>query len=74
MQRILYEVYRDEGAFDEHRRQPHIQQFERDRTPYVLATNVIELGVRHAKFTPVPPVAAPRAPGEAIGPWGSGTR
>jgi quinol monooxygenase YgiN len=55
MQRILYAVYRDEAAFDRHERQPYIRQFEEEREPYVLATNVIELGVRHAKFIPPPP-------------------
>ena len=53
MQRILYAVYRDEAAFDEHERQPYIRQFEEEREPFVLATNVIELGVRHGKFAPV---------------------
>jgi quinol monooxygenase YgiN len=52
MQRILYAVYRDQPAFDAHERQPYIRQFEEEREPYVLATNVIELGVQHAKFTP----------------------
>lgn len=62
MQRILYAVYRDEAAFDRHERQPYIRQFEEEREPYVLATNVIELGVRHAKFIPpaVPPQRQPR--------------
>ena len=60
MQRILYAVYRDEAAFDRHERQPYIRQFEEEREPYVLATNVIELGVRHAKFTP--PAAPQRQP------------
>ena len=50
MQRILYAVYRDEAAFDEHERQPYIRQFEEEREPFVLATNVIELGVKHGKF------------------------
>jgi quinol monooxygenase YgiN len=59
MQRILYAVYRDEAAFDRHERQPYIRQFEEERESYVLATNVIELGVRHAKFTP--PAAPPRS-------------
>jgi quinol monooxygenase YgiN len=59
MQRILYAIYRDEAAFDRHERQPYIRQFEEEREPYVLATNVIELGVRHAKFTPL---AVPRQP------------
>ena len=58
MQRILYAVYRDEAAFDRHERQPYIRQFEEEREPYVLATNVIELGVRHAKF--IPPAAQPQ--------------
>ena len=53
MQRILYAVYRDETAFDEHERQPYIRQFEEEREPFVLATNVIELGVKHGKFAQV---------------------
>jgi quinol monooxygenase YgiN len=53
MQRILYEVYRDEAAFAEHGHQPYIQDFEEERKPYVLATNVIELGVRQAKLSPL---------------------
>jgi quinol monooxygenase YgiN len=73
MQRILYEVYRDESAFEEHNRQPHVQEFEDQRKPYVLATNVIQLGVRFAMFarpeamsatpaTPRPaPASSPRA-------------
>jgi quinol monooxygenase YgiN len=61
MQRILYAVYRDEAAFDRHERQPYIRQFEQEREPYVLATNVIELGVRHAKLAPLPPGRQPRA-------------
>ena len=62
MQRILYAIYRDEAAFDRHERQPYIRQFEEEREPYVLATNVIELGVRHAKFIPpsAPPQRQPR--------------
>jgi quinol monooxygenase YgiN len=60
MQRILYAVYRDEAAFDRHERQPYIRQFEEEREPYVLATNVIELGVRHAKF--IPPAQPQRQP------------
>ena len=33
------------------------QQFEADRRPYVLATNVIELGLQQAKVSPFPSVA-----------------
>ncbi len=57
MQRILYEVYRDRDAYEEHRRQPYIAKFEADRRPYVIATNVIELGLQRAKISPIP--AAP---------------
>lgn len=72
MQRILYAIYRDEAAFDRHERQPYIRQFEEEREPYVLATNVIELGVRHAKFTPP---AAPRQPrARKVRPRGNGAR
>jgi len=63
LQRILYEVYRDETAFEEHGQQPYIQDFEEERKPHVLATNVIELGVRQAKLSPLGgPAAAPAAP------------
>ena len=62
LQRILYEVYRDEAAFEEHGQQPYIQDFEEDRKPYVLATNVIELGVRQAKLTPLDGASAPPGP------------
>ncbi len=72
MQRILYAIYRDEAAFDRHERQPYIRQFEEEREPYVLATNVIELGVRHAKFVPL---AAPRQPrARKVRPRGNGGR
>ncbi len=69
MQRILYEVYRDEAAFEEHNRQAYVQQFVDERKPFVLATNVIQLGVRHAMFAPgtgalptARPTARPTAP------------
>ena len=65
MQRILYEVYRDGAAFTEHGHQPYIQDFEEERKPYVLATNVIELGVRQAKLSPLggqPGALRPRPP------------
>ncbi len=57
MQRILYEVYRDRSAYQWHNQQPHVQQFEADKRPYVLATNVIELGLQQAKVSPFPSVA-----------------
>jgi quinol monooxygenase YgiN len=52
MQRILYEVYRDREAWEEHQQKPYIAKFEFDRRPYVLATNVIELGLQRAKLSP----------------------
>ena len=72
MQRILYAVYRDEAAFDRHERQPYIRQFEEEREPYVLATNVIELGVRHAKFMAPPVQRQLRA--RRVRPRGNGAR
>lgn len=57
MQRILYEVYRDRAAYQRHGQQPYVLQFEADRRPYVLATNVIELGLQQAKVSPFPSVA-----------------
>jgi quinol monooxygenase YgiN len=57
MQRILYEVYRDRAAYQRHTQQPHVQQFEADKRPYVLATNVIELGLQQATVSPFPSVS-----------------
>jgi quinol monooxygenase YgiN len=57
MQRILYEVYRDRGAYERHTEQPYVQQFAADRRPFVLATNIIELGLQQAKVSPFPSVA-----------------
>jgi len=56
MQRILYEVYRDRAAYEMHRRQPYVVTFEADRRPFVLATNIIELGLQQAKVSPLPSV------------------
>jgi len=69
LQRILYEVYRDQAAYDEHTRQAYIQEFEVGRRPLVLATNVIELGVRQAKVSPLGPPPGPQPPGSPpVGP------
>jgi quinol monooxygenase YgiN len=56
-QRILYQVYRSRAAYQRHLAQPHVQQFDLDRRPYVLATNVVELGLQQAKVSPFPSVA-----------------
>ncbi len=52
----LYEVYRSRHAYERHGQQPYVRQFEADRRPYVLATNVIELGLQQAKVSPFPSV------------------
>ncbi|MGO9503249.1 MAG: antibiotic biosynthesis monooxygenase [Streptosporangiaceae bacterium] len=56
MQRILYEVYRDRAAYERHKLQPYIGQFEAARDPLVLATNVIELGLQQATVSPFPSI------------------
>jgi quinol monooxygenase YgiN len=56
-QRILYQVYRSRAAYQRHQAQPHVQQFDLDRRPYVVATNVVELGLQQAKVSPFPSVA-----------------
>lgn len=61
LQRIIYEIYRDRAAFLSHERQPHIRQFAADRTPCVLATNIIDLRLKYAKVAALgsPPESAP---------------
>ncbi|MCG5215154.1 antibiotic biosynthesis monooxygenase [Streptosporangium soli] len=54
LQRIIYELYRDEVAYTDHQRQPHVARFVAERQPLVLATNVIELNVNAAKVVPLP--------------------
>ncbi|MEV7009617.1 hypothetical protein [Streptosporangium sp. NPDC051022] len=54
LQRIVYELYRDEVAYGDHQRQPHVERFVAERQNMVLATNVIELNVNAAKVVPLP--------------------
>ncbi|HEX4813771.1 MAG TPA: antibiotic biosynthesis monooxygenase [Nonomuraea sp.] len=56
LQRIVYELYRDEVAYRDHQRQPHVERFVAERQAMVLATNVIELDVNAAKVVPLPMV------------------
>jgi quinol monooxygenase YgiN len=56
-QRILYQVFRSRSAYQRHLAQPYIQQFDVDRRAYVLATNVVELGLQQAKVSPFPSVS-----------------
>ncbi|MFI7701767.1 putative quinol monooxygenase [Nonomuraea sp. NPDC049480] len=54
LQRIVYELYRDEVAYRDHQRQSHVERFVTERQSMVLATNVIELNVNAAKVVPLP--------------------
>ncbi len=58
MQRILYEVYRDRAAYDEHLAQPYVAMYVAERRSMVLATNAIELGLQQAKISPLPSYSA----------------
>ncbi|RKS06084.1 hypothetical protein DFP74_1707 [Nocardiopsis sp. Huas11] len=48
LQRIVYAMYRDELAREEHERQPHVVEFARRGAAFVVATNVIELSLSGA--------------------------
>jgi quinol monooxygenase YgiN len=58
MQRILYEVYRDRIAHDEHLRYGYVQTYQSEQRPFVLAANVIELDLQQAKVSPLPTFSA----------------
>jgi quinol monooxygenase YgiN len=58
MQRILYEVYRDRAAYDEHLARPYVSRYVDERRSMVLATNAIELGLQQAKVSPLPSYSA----------------
>ncbi|MFC4562692.1 putative quinol monooxygenase [Nocardiopsis mangrovi] len=47
-QRIVYAIYRDELAHEEHEQQPHVADFVRRSAGCVVATNVIELALSGA--------------------------
>ena len=59
LQRILYQLYTDRAAYDRHQERPYVAEFESRRRLLVLATNVIELGVRQAKVAAVTPRRVP---------------
>jgi quinol monooxygenase YgiN len=58
MQRILYEVYRDRAAYDEHLARPYVMRYLAEQRSMVLATNAIELGLQQAKIVPIPSYSA----------------
>ncbi|SEG29270.1 Quinol monooxygenase YgiN [Thermomonospora echinospora] len=53
-QRIVYRLFRDQAAFAEHQRLPHVQRFAAESRPYVAATNVIELSLTAGKVVSLP--------------------
>jgi quinol monooxygenase YgiN len=53
MQRILYEVYQDRVAYEDHLAQPYMTRYVAERRSMVLATNAIELGLQQAKVSPL---------------------
>ncbi|RAY15303.1 hypothetical protein DPM19_11390 [Actinomadura craniellae] len=57
-QRIVYQLFRDEAAFADHQRRPHMARFLAESRTHVIATNVIELNLGAAKVVP-PPALAP---------------
>ncbi|MDA2810761.1 antibiotic biosynthesis monooxygenase [Nocardiopsis sp. RSe5-2] len=48
LQRIVYAIYRDDLAMEEHEQQPHVREFARRTAHCVTATNVIELALEGA--------------------------
>ena len=58
LQRILYEVYRDRDAHEEHLNRQYVITYEVEQRPFVLATNMIELGLQQAKVSPLPSISA----------------
>jgi quinol monooxygenase YgiN len=58
LQRILYEVYRGRGAYQDHQAMPYVAQYEADRRRLVLAANVIELGLQQGTVAPFPTFSA----------------
>ncbi|MBE1531698.1 antibiotic biosynthesis monooxygenase [Actinomadura algeriensis] len=60
-QRILYQLFRNEAAFNAHQRQPHLKRFLSETRTHVLATNVIELRLgAHKVPLPGPAPERPR--------------
>lgn len=58
LQRILYEVYRNRAAHEEHSRRRYVMTYQAEQRSFVLATNVIELGLQQAKVSPLPSISA----------------
>ena len=70
-QRIFYQLFRDQMAFEDHQRRPYVRQFLAGSRPHVIATNVIELRLDTAKVIPATPPTPPTGPELQTGrPWG----
>jgi quinol monooxygenase YgiN len=70
-QRIFYQLFRDQAAFEEHQRRPYVRQFLTGSRPHVIATNVIELRLDTAKVISMTPPTPPTGPELQMGrPWG----
>jgi quinol monooxygenase YgiN len=54
-QRIFYELYGDQAAFDAHEQQEHTRRFLAEREQYLVSTEVDFLTVSTAKGIPRPP-------------------
>ncbi|WP_410050225.1 putative quinol monooxygenase, partial [Actinomadura sp. CNU-125] len=61
-QRILYQLFRNDAAFNAHQRQPHLKRFLAESRTHVLATNVIELKLVAHKVPAAAPAIAPGRP------------
>ncbi|HEY7487911.1 MAG TPA: antibiotic biosynthesis monooxygenase [Streptosporangiaceae bacterium] len=68
-QRIFYQLFRDQAAFEEHQRQPYVRQFMADSRSHVIATNIIELRLDAAKVLPMGPPAGQELPMGGPRPW-----
>ena len=66
-QRIIYEIYRDRGAFESHEQHPHTQRFAKDRRSCVRAVNVIDLRLKYAKVATLGASAVSPGGGRTLG-------
>ncbi|WP_062984429.1 putative quinol monooxygenase [Nocardia anaemiae] len=55
LSRVIYEVYRDRDAFEEHQRQPHLRNFLEQRNNYVASARVEFLAPTTSKGLPATP-------------------
>jgi len=51
LQRIFYELYRDQAAFEAHEAEPHIRRYLAERGAYLTSTEVDRLTLQAGKGT-----------------------